>query len=373
MGIIQSIKKSVLTAGINKRKAANPFDVDYSDHFVLPLDADGNQNNSHYFSVHDLGSKECFYFRLGLRGAGVPNEVWLVYRDKDGVVYINEKDHVEKTLESPAKVECIEAGKVMAFSFNGKLRRGKLNAASKAGGGQQLTEKGYVPDPAQEECSAALECRFEGLTDIFEFSRHMSAEPVARALAREKFTREFRAALAENHQIHYEQSGLVSGVLRLGDAGGGAVREISFDRLSAVRDHSYGKRDWNYMDRHVWLVGFLENGDFFHNSLVRYPAVTELQTGFYKSGGKTVCVKNCSSMDELPLTGGVPPQFSYAVEYEDGRKHQVQCTLDFAVPFLFSKGVYCIHEGVAAFTVNGIRARGMAEFGFNADPSRWTH
>jgi hypothetical protein len=126
------------------------------------------------------------------------------------------------------------------------------------------------------------------------------------------------------------------------------------------------------MDRHIWMIGLLENGDFFHNSLVRYPAVTELRTGFYKSGGKTVCVKNCTSMVEIPVTGGVPSQFSYTVEYEDGRKNTVQCIPDLAIPFAFGGGTYIINEGISSFTVDGVKARGISEFGFNVDPSRWT-
>ncbi|QQO10276.1 hypothetical protein [Breznakiella homolactica] len=354
MGIIQNIKKNIIAKAMDKRKAANPFNPEYSDNFQLPPDAAEDQNNSHYFSVHDLKSRQSLYMRLALRGGSAPTEVWFVYRDGDGTVYMNERDHISKGESIPAAVECVEGGKKLRFTYTGPVKKGRL------------TDKGYVPDGNSGDTMVELDGNFSGLTDTFEFSRHMATEPVARALSREKFTKEFRAALSEHHQVHYEQSGTVTGSLKLGN------REIVFDKLPAFRDHSYGKRDWNYFDRYVWLVGLLENGDFIHNSLIRYPAVTEIQAGFYKTGGKTLCVKNCTSMDELPVTGGVPEKFSYTVAYEDGSVRRVSCSLDFTVPFVFGGGTYFVNEGVSDFTVDGIKGRGITEFAFNADSSRWT-
>jgi hypothetical protein len=360
MSIIRSIKQRIIAGAMNKQKAANPFDANYSDRFQLAADADGNQNNSYYFSVHDIKTGECFYLRLGLRGGDIPNEVWFFYRGRDGVVYIDENNHLEKGKPLPITVTCVKGGWVLDFTYRGTVKRGTL------------TDTGYVPDPASEAIPADLSARFEGITDVFEFSRHMSTGPVARSLSREKFTREFQAALAENHQIHYEQLGLVSGNLNLGG------RKVVFDRLYAFRDHSYGKRDWNYMDRHIWTVAALENGDFLNTSFVRYPAITELQAGFYitgadKPGNKPVCLENCTSMDALPCTGAIPPRFSYPVEYADGKTRTVECELDFTTPYSFGGGSYLMHEGIGGFTVDGVKGRGMMEFGFNADPSRWNH
>lgn len=354
MSLIQNLKTRIIAGAMDKRKAANPFSDEYSDNYELPADADSSQNNSHYFSIHDLNSRESLYMRLALRGGDAPTESWFVYRNNSGEVFMPERDHIPKGESIPGEVKCLAGGKIMAFRYKGTLKRASLG------------EKGFTPDPRSEDIPVDLSAEFHAVTDSFEFSRHMATEPVARALAREKFTKEFRGALSEHHQVHYEQSGRVTGKMRLGD------REIVLDNLPAFRDHSYGKRDWNYFDRYVWLVALLENGDFIHNSLIRYPAVTELQAGFYKSGGKTVCVKKCTSMDELPLTGGVPGAFSYQVEYEDGTRRNVSCRLDFTVPFVFGNGTYYVNEGVSDFTVDGLAGRGITEFAFNADSSRWS-
>jgi hypothetical protein len=46
--------------------------------------------------------------------------------------------------------------------------------------------------------------------------------------------------------------------------------------------------------------------------------------------------------------------------------------VDFVCPFSFADGKFFVNEGVSEFTVNGVRGRGIAEFGFNADKNKWT-
>jgi hypothetical protein len=351
MGVKEYIKKAILASAMNKEKASNPFNIEYSDRYQIPSGAGGFHNNSQYFSLHDPKGRQTLFLRLALRGGGAA-EVWMVYREGDGPPYMCPKDHFPEGAPS-VSVECIQPGKELHFVYRGVLKKGKL------------TDKGYIPDPDAEEIPAEFDGRFYGISEPFEFSRHMSTEPVARALAAEKFTREFRSALAANHQVHFEQAGKVNGILRLGG------RDIELKEFPCMRDHSYGKRDWAYMDRHIWMACLLENGDFINTSLVRYPAVRNLQTGFYIRGKKTVCLKSSTLMDEIPGKGIIPPSFGYAVEYEDGQTCTVECKLDFSVPYYFGDGKYVLHEGVSNFTVNGIPGRGITEFGFNADPARW--
>lgn len=355
MGIKRSLKQRILARAMDKRKVANPFSDEYSDNFRLADNADSSQNNSNYFSVHDLNGKLSLYLRLGQRGGDAPTEVWFVYRDQDGNVFMAEQDHFPKGETVPMTVKCVKAGKILRFTFKGNVKAAVL------------TEDGYAPDTASKDIPVELEAEFDATTESFEFSRHMSTEPVARALSREKFTKKFRAAMQEHHQVHYEQAGTVTAQMSFGG------KDIKIDRLPAFRDHSYGKRDWNYFDRYVWLVGLLNSGEFIHNSLIRYPAVTELQAGFRKFDGKTVCIKNCTSMDDLPVTGGVPERFAYEVEYEDGLVRKIECELDFTVRFLFGGGTYIVNEGVSNFFVDGQPAgRGITEFAFNVDKTRWT-
>jgi len=333
------LKVSIITSFINKSKKKNPFDENKAELFQLPEDADASMNNSYYFSAHDASKGNSLIFRLGKRGGGYC-EVWFACRDYKGDYWVN-GEQLFKMTECPASVKCLEAGKKWEFAFKGKL------------------------SSVKQEITASFNGTFTASTDIFEFSRHMDTAPLARALSKEKWSGNFLKNLKENHQVHYEQQGNIEGTLMLGD------RSIKIN-YTAMRDHSYGKRDWNYMDRHIWLMALLENGDALNVNMVRYPAVRELQTGYFISSGGTICVDSVTSMDDLECNGHVPSAFKYTVKLADGRILQVNCKKELEFIFPFDDEKYTIFEGIGSFKLeNGITGRGIIEFGFNGDVSRW--
>ena len=353
MGLIRSIKKKIIIGQMEKKKKANPFIIDYSDNYELPATAGNDINNSHYFSAHSMSGKECLFFRLAVRGGDAKDEVWLTYRDTDNNVYMAAADHISKSESLPARVECIEAGKTLRFYYNGTVKK----AISK--------NDGYYPDEKAKPLNIILEAEFTGLTVPFEFSRHLSSEPMGRTLSQEKWTKAFLASLKEHHQVHYEQAGLVTATIILDG------KKTLLEKIPTFRDHSYGKRDWDYFDRHLWLVGILENGDFIHTSLIRYPLLNQITAGFYQWDDKTKSILSATKMDSIPTIGKVPDKFEFDATYIDGQTKHIKCKLDFACPYSFGSGQYTIYEGVSSFEVDGIKGRGITEFGFNKNKSRW--
>jgi hypothetical protein len=341
MKIEQLLKEPLARRSIRKRQLAHPFDAASAETFALPSDAAPDQNNSYYFSCHGLDGTSLF-FRLGLRGGGASSEVWFAYRDASGKGWVN-AEQLTPPAVCPARVRCVKPEEVWEFSFHGTM----LGSGSK-------------------EAEVSFQGTFTASSPIFEFSTHMDPGPLARALAREKWSRSFFAEVAQNHQTHYEQQGHVAGTLELG----GRTIAIS---LPAMRDHSFGKRDWDYMDRHIWLMALLEDGRSLNVNMVRYPAVRELQTGYLISGPRTVCVHGATSMDSLPCTGSVPDSFDVQLRLADGRSLLLSCEKEASFTFPFDHGAYVIHEGVGRFTVDGVRGRGILEFGFNGDKDRWDH
>ena len=379
MRLKDKLKVSIITSFINKSKKNNPFDENSAELFQLPEDADGNMNNSYYFSAHDIGERNSLIFRLGKRG-GAYYEVWFACRDSKGAYWVNIKQ-LFKVADCPVSVKCLEAGKKWDFNFKGKLEKTFLNKdlqAIPAGQGAepenlQETEQetgqktGHETGQAgEQQTMASFEGTFTATTGIFEFSRHMDTTPIARALSKEKWSRSFLNSLKENHQVHYEQQGEIEGTLVLN----GRQSKI---KCSAMRDHSYGKRDWDYMDRHIWLMALLENGDALNVNMVRYPAVSEIQTGYLISEGRTTCIDSVTSMDNLECNGHVPSVFQYTVKFADGRTLLVTCKKELEFIFPFNDGKYTIFEGIGSFSLdNGIKGRGIIEFGFNANASRWS-
>lgn len=353
MGIMRALKAKIVERSIIKNRKNHPFDIEYSDRYELPVDAESRQNNSHYFVFTDFNTGETLFLRSALRGGNDTDELWLMYRDRKGNVLLQEKDHIEKGERSPVRVECVEPGKKMRFQYDGNV----LPAIS--------TPEGYIIDEEAQPQKLTLDGEFTGTTIPFEFSCHMAPKTMARAISREKFTKSFQQTMKAIHQVHYEQAGRVTATIRTGD------NEVLLTDLPAVRDHSFGKREWNYFDRYIWSIVLLENGDFIHTSMMRYPAISNLQAGFYISGEKTKSLYYATAMDDLPAIGTVPESFSLFVVYEDGERKQIFAKEDMRFPFFFDDD-YKVVEGVYEFNVDGIRGRGIAEFSFNKDRSRWS-
>ena len=226
---------------------------------------------------------------------------------------------------------------------------------------------GYAGPLVDMETGIETVVDFEGVFhasgDIFSFNHDLDACVLADAIAKEKWSRAFFTSLGENDQVHYEQPGSVDGVLKLDG------RHITIS-LPAVRDHSYGKRDWSYMNRHFWLMALLEDGSSFNANMVSYPALPNLQTGYYIKDKKTVCVRAAQVSGSM-TPGIVPDTFEYEAQLTDGRTLRVSCKKETQIECPFEGGAYTIYEGIGTFDIGGIKGRGILEFGWNGDPSRY--
>ncbi len=323
---------------LKKRRRAHPFSADTAEHFVLPDDADDLQNNSHYFSGHDIKGNSLF-FRYARRGQ-LKTEVWFAYKDVRGRVF----EGVEQLYvgeDAPARVACTETAREWSFGYWGLV----------------------VDKSSGAEVRADFAGTFRASGGIFSFGHHLDASVMADVIAREKWTRTFFAALGENDQVHYEQPGAIEGRLVLGDE---AV-DVS---LPAVRDHSYGKRDWSYMNRHFWLMGLFEDGTSLNANMVSYPALPNLQTGYFVTQDGIACVQTAKILGDVS-PGAVPDAFEYEAHLTDGRTLRVSCRKEAEMVCPFENGAYTIYEGIGAFDLGGIRGRGILEFGWNGDPSRY--
>jgi hypothetical protein len=343
-----------MTHQIKKQAKAHPFDIEYSENYKIPEGADASHNNSFYFSMHNPKTRESMFWRFAQRGGDAPTEVWFVFADKAGKVYFAETDHFKKGEKLPVTMEIVKAGQQLKFSYKGNVYEGDFNNGD--------VIKGKKPKIVKIE----MEGEFFGSSQLFDFSRHLPAHTMADALSREKWTKAFIASVRNNHQVHTEQQGTITATVKVDG------QTHKFENMNAFRDHSYGKRDWGYFDRHIWILGLMENGDMFHTSFTRYPELTQLSSGFYLHEGKPAgFVKKLPSMDTLPVIGRCPDKVTYDIAIDNGKTIKVNFTREFEVQFDFG-GKYTISEGVSTFEIDGLRGRGITEFGFNPDKSRWT-
>lgn len=350
MGLKRKIKESIVKRNLNKKKKNSPFNVEEAENYYLSENCDEFSNNSYYFSCHDVNG-ESLVLRIAQRAENI-DEVWFIYKDSNNNIY-SYKNQSEKRKENPFSLKCIVAGKEWSISFKGKLNKYAL-------------DNNKVIDKIEKEVNVELNATFTATKPIFEFSRHMHSTPMARAIANEKWTKTFFSELSTNFQVHYEQLGQVNGTLKI-DTIDKTIK------LDCIRDHSYGKRDWNYMDSHIWLMAILKNGDVLNISMVSYPVISGIQSGYYETKNNTkdvVCVDYATPMSSFIVDNCTPLEFKYSGTLVDGTKYNVTAEKEMEVQFKYLDGKYTLCEGLGTFIINGIKARGVMEFGFNGDKTR---
>lgn len=324
-----ALKKKIMCKVLERRKAQKPFDFQYAEGFSLEGEADPMVNNSYYFSAH--GESMSVYARLGLRVDS--EESWFA-------VYLGGKLHsLKRELfpagEAPVRVE--RDGDRWTLSFKGTLDEGD-----------------------EAEFSASF---IPGQEPI-DFTNDMPAVRKATGIANEKWNKAFFGQLRSiDGQCHYEQEGVLEGTLTLNG-------ETSGFRLPCVRDHSFGRRDWNYMNNHLWLMA-VSDGCQFNYSMVSYPAMSVMELGNYRDGARQHYWLRADLDLEQVGKGTVPGGLSFAVCLDDGRTISIAARVLAGVTYRFQDGQYVLHENIAEFTIDGKVCRGIFEIGFNGNRNRW--
>ncbi len=329
-------KRAMMKAIVNGKKKREPFDFERAEAYSFPYDGDGTQNNSYYFSAHSFEKGESLYVRLGLRNNGAA-EVWAVYcRGTESFVH---KQNLYTVENSPLTV--VRGGQGWSFRFEGTL----------------LSDGG-------EELFAKMDCAFTPTGTPVDFFMNMPTVRVATAMAQDKWSKEYFAGISENNSVHYEQEGVLNGTLTLGG------EQIAID-LPCLRDHSYGRRVWSYMNNHLWLAG-VDKRVQFNFSMVSYPAMSVLEVGHLREDDAPVSYVTRASYDRNQIITGEPPKsLSLKLAIDGKREIGVEATPLCGQEYLFEGGAYRFFEGIAELTVNGKKCRGILEVGFNRDCTRF--
>ncbi len=331
------IKKALMRSILEKRKKNNPFLYDKAEAYTLPTtDGDGTENNSYYFSAHDVKNASTLYVRLGLRDNGV-SEVWTFF-EADGKRYVHEKLYYSPEEPSPLSVSKSESG--WSFTFDGTLT-----------------------DENGKQVKAKLDCSFAPSGEPVDFFTSMPTVRMATAVAQDKWSKEYFAEMQKNNSVHYEQEGRILGTVKI------ANERYQVD-MPALRDHSFGRRVWGYMNNHLWLA-VADDECMLNFSLVSYPAMGVLEVGHLRTGNSVEFVTKAHYDRNQVVLGEIPPTLALTLTTDKGSKIDVQIKLLHAHDYVFEQGDYTLIEGVGEYTVDGKICRGIYEIGFNADKSRF--
>lgn len=323
------LKKRLMCRMLAKRNRQKPFDYQYAEDFSLEGEKDPLVNNSYYFSAHD--ETMSFFARLGRRVN--EDETWfVVYRE--GRLYSLKQESFPSGA-SPLVVE--KCGENWTVSFLGKVN---------------------------ENDEVVFRAKFIARQDPIDFTSNMPAERMATGIANEKWNRALFAGLQNvSGQCHYEQEGMLEGEMTLNG------KAIQF-QLPCVRDHSFGKRDWSYMNNHLWLMAVSASRQFNY-SLVSYPVISALEVGNYRDEAGQHFMLQADLDFRQVATGKIPQELALNVRLDDLRTIRVTAKVLSGVSYHFQEGRYILHENIAEFQVDGQACRGILEIGFNSDSSRF--
>ena len=100
----------------------------------------------------------------------------------------------------------------------------------------------------------------------------MNAMTFAKSMAEMRWSREFFRNLRSESQTRIEQGGTFRGSVRIGSA------SHTIDMLS-IRDHSWGKRKWTFINRYIWNVICLKGELIIKGKPYRYLVFTTVNYG----------------------------------------------------------------------------------------------
>ena len=323
------LKKRLMCRMLAKRNKQKPFDYLYAENFSLEGEKDPLVNNSYYFSAHD--EKMSFFARLGRRVN--EDETWFVVY-LEGKLYSLKQESFPSGA-SPLVVE--KCGENWTVSFQGKVN---------------------------ENDEVVLRAKFIARQEPIDFTSNMPAERMATGIANEKWNRALFVGLQNvSGQCHYEQEGMLEGEMTLNG------KAIQF-QLPCVRDHSFGKRDWSYMNNHLWLMAVSASRQFNY-SLVSYPVISALEVGNYRDEAGQHYMLQADLDFRQVATGKIPQELALNVRLDDLRTIRVTAKVLSGVSYHFQEGRYILHENIAEFQVDGQACRGILEIGFNRDSNRF--
>ena len=318
-----------MSKAINKRNQEHPFDYQYAENFSLDGVEDPWINNSYYFSAHD--EKMSIFARLGKRVNA--DETWFAVYYENKIYSL--KQEFFPNGASPIVVEKIDDQWTLSY-------QGKLN----------------------DNDEIDFHAKFVAIQKTIDFTSNMPAERMATGIANEKWNKAFFEQLQNvSGQCHYEQEGVLEGQLTLNG------QTIDF-HLPCVRDHSFGRRDWNYMNNHLWLMA-VSSSRQLNYSFVSYPVMSALEVGNYRNETGMHYLMQ-ADLDFHKINQGVIPQeLSLNVKLDNGQTIQVAAKVLAGVTYHFQDGQYILHENIAEFSIDGNVCRGILEIGFNRDSSRY--
>jgi ASC-1-like (ASCH) protein len=336
-------------------------------------DQSTNFNDSFYFWGSSADSSFCVTTRLGFQDA-LTVHPWLMFQLPDKSCWTLPSD-TKFSPDSLKPVATAKSGSELRYTCVAPMQQWRLQ---------------YKGDLLNRDTGArsigTFDVTFSRKVGLFQYQKDWDAWTTARAMSAQPWSIKFFRDLRREHQTHYEQGGNLVGEVKVEGA-----KPYTATDVFAFRDHSFGKRDWTYMQRYVWFgtVSFVKEPLMIDGKAYTHFTFTEVEyghtfkhlvTGGFTGPGGVLPITGASHMQEFAgewfharsdsrsSVGAVgelvPSSFELTIEVKGGRRLNCAVTRDgWKHGFLMQSDTFEVHEGQAQFVVDGVLASGIAEFG----------
>eukprot|EP00211_Chloroparvula_japonica_P015989 CAMPEP_0119134508 /NCGR_PEP_ID=MMETSP1310-20130426/17072_1 /TAXON_ID=464262 /ORGANISM="Genus nov. species nov., Strain RCC2339" /LENGTH=214 /DNA_ID=CAMNT_0007125307 /DNA_START=8 /DNA_END=652 /DNA_ORIENTATION=+ len=210
---------------------------------------------------------------------------------------------------------------------------------------------------------------------MYHSGNHLDAWSVGLAMAEMPWSIQYFRDLKNQNQCRIEQGGRLSGTVMVD----GEAEDLD---LVGIRDHSWGRRDWAFISRYVWILITLEkpvtlNSESFQYlcfTSVRYGTFSRLVSGWISGSNVVRPLVFGTGVKDIAEDGIIPETFDVDCQargLEPVRLHFKRKNAN-AVSWMMNKNRFEVNEAFvdvsfqssSSGVVGGI---GMAEFGYNLE------
>jgi len=296
-------------------------------------------NDSSYFYGGDRDGN-AFITRMALRGPDRPHEHWFDFKlNGIGFFGLQEDPGVEGEGFQLGNLKWapVEIGKIWRITYEGKVSG---------------------EDGKEHTCETNL--LFTGEHDVYDFAKSSDQRLIADAIAVSKWNKKFFFNLKDTHQVHYEQTGSLTGYIILD----GIRHEI---KMWGSRDHSFGSRNWTTWDRHYWITGKSDAGYSWTVTTIRFDFLGRLTAGFVVEPDGTIdAVVDCTDLETVSKVKTLPDNAIIELKMRSGKTHTMEFFRKGHFPYIMDHK-YLMFEAIGTYKFDNVEGLGMVEFGFHSD------
>jgi hypothetical protein len=343
------IKNAVGTAlvRLGRRSQEIGKDKERMNRRVLPPQGEHLHFNDSFVFQGSSNRDVMFMSRLGFRDDGTEAEVW-VFLDLGGHKLVNTNTVV--SLSAVSDTDISAGGLRYQYQPDDDT--------------WHITYQGPLDNA--EHCTVDL--TYRPTTRIYLSSEHMDSASTGKAMAEMPWSRAYFERLKSERQVRMEQGGTIRGTVVVDGT------EHAID-LQAFRDHSWGKRDWSFLNRYIWNIlslgsplplGGHEYTHFCYTTVDYGTSFKHLVSGWIAGPTSVLPIVEASDMNLLASDGVIPKDYDIVFRPKGhkpvtGQVHR----LGVAHPWLLQGNDFEVNEAYCKLTIEGIDGQGMSEFGFS--------